>query len=129
MSFAYAYPVSRFEPAVPVDLNDRSERERLSRAKYDTVRTFRIDRGEACAPERGEAEGSRGIGACHRVRVVGFREGHYRSGLTFVRASFLMAPGLSLSSVKRPSNKAFRGPAICKTDATAIFGSRGGLSL
>jgi len=30
MSFAYAYPKSRFEPAVLVDLSARSERERLS---------------------------------------------------------------------------------------------------
>jgi hypothetical protein len=30
MSLAYAYPKSRFEPAVLVDLNDRSQRERLS---------------------------------------------------------------------------------------------------
>ncbi|MDB5770064.1 MAG: hypothetical protein V7606_1535 [Burkholderiales bacterium] len=32
MAFAYAYPRSRFEPAVFVDLNDRSERERLSKS-------------------------------------------------------------------------------------------------
>lgn len=32
MSFAYAYPKSRFEPAVLVDLNDKAERERLSRS-------------------------------------------------------------------------------------------------
>lgn len=32
MSLAYAYPKSRFEPAVLVDLNDRAERERLSRS-------------------------------------------------------------------------------------------------
>ena len=30
MSYAYAYPKSRFEPAVLVDLSARSERERLS---------------------------------------------------------------------------------------------------
>jgi hypothetical protein len=30
MSLAYAYPKSRFEPAVLVDLNSRAERERLS---------------------------------------------------------------------------------------------------
>lgn len=30
MSLAYAYPKSRFEPDVPVDLNARAERERLS---------------------------------------------------------------------------------------------------
>jgi hypothetical protein len=30
MSLAYAYPKSRFEPAVLVDLNDRAQRERLS---------------------------------------------------------------------------------------------------
>jgi hypothetical protein len=30
MSPAYAYPKSRFEPAVLVDLNDKAERERLS---------------------------------------------------------------------------------------------------
>jgi hypothetical protein len=30
MSAAYAYPKSRFEPAVLVDLNDRAQRERLS---------------------------------------------------------------------------------------------------
>jgi hypothetical protein len=30
MSLAYAYPKSRFEPAVLVDLNDKAERERLS---------------------------------------------------------------------------------------------------
>ncbi len=30
MQAAYAYPVSRFEPAVMVDLNDRSVREKLS---------------------------------------------------------------------------------------------------
>jgi len=30
MSLAYAYPKSRFEPAVLIDLNDRLERERLS---------------------------------------------------------------------------------------------------
>ncbi|HAV35753.1 MAG TPA: DUF2384 domain-containing protein, partial [Massilia sp.] len=29
MSLAYAYPTSRFEPAVLVDLNSRAERERL----------------------------------------------------------------------------------------------------
>jgi hypothetical protein len=32
MSLAYAYPKSRFEPAVLVDLNDRVQRERLSRS-------------------------------------------------------------------------------------------------
>ena len=32
MSLAYAYPKSRFEPAVLVDLNDKSQRERLSRS-------------------------------------------------------------------------------------------------
>jgi hypothetical protein len=32
MSLAYAYPKSRFEPAVLVDLNDRAQRERLSRS-------------------------------------------------------------------------------------------------
>jgi hypothetical protein len=32
MSLAYAYPRSRFEPAVLVDLNSRAERERLSKA-------------------------------------------------------------------------------------------------
>lgn len=31
-NLAYAYPQSRFEPTVPVDLNLRAERERLSRA-------------------------------------------------------------------------------------------------
>ena len=32
MNLAYAYPKSRFEPAVLVDLNARSERERLSKS-------------------------------------------------------------------------------------------------
>ncbi|MES2130122.1 MAG: antitoxin Xre-like helix-turn-helix domain-containing protein [Pseudomonadota bacterium] len=32
MSLAYAYPKSRYEPAVLVDLNARAERERLSKA-------------------------------------------------------------------------------------------------
>jgi hypothetical protein len=32
MTLAYAYPKSRFEPAVLVDLNDKAERERLSRS-------------------------------------------------------------------------------------------------
>ncbi|WP_020652109.1 antitoxin Xre/MbcA/ParS toxin-binding domain-containing protein [Massilia niastensis] len=32
MSLAYSYPKSRFEPAVLVDLNSKSERERLSHA-------------------------------------------------------------------------------------------------
>ncbi|MGO4476916.1 MbcA/ParS/Xre antitoxin family protein [Massilia sp. 2TAF26] len=32
MSLAYAYPKSRFETAVLVDLNDRAQRERLSRS-------------------------------------------------------------------------------------------------
>ena len=32
MNLAYAYPRSRFEPAVLVDLNSRAERERLSKA-------------------------------------------------------------------------------------------------
>ncbi len=32
MSLAYAYPASRFEPAPLVDLNAKSERERLSRS-------------------------------------------------------------------------------------------------
>jgi hypothetical protein len=32
MSLAYAYPKSRFEPAVLIDLNSRAERERLSHA-------------------------------------------------------------------------------------------------
>ena len=32
MSLAYAYPKSRFEPAMLVDLNSRAERERLSRS-------------------------------------------------------------------------------------------------
>ena len=32
MSLAYAYPKSRFEPAVLVDLNSRAERERLSQS-------------------------------------------------------------------------------------------------
>jgi len=35
MRLAYVYPVSRYEPAVPVDLNDRSERERLSRSALE----------------------------------------------------------------------------------------------
>jgi hypothetical protein len=32
MSLAYVYPRSRFEPAVLIDLNEKSERERLSRS-------------------------------------------------------------------------------------------------
>ncbi len=32
MNLAYAYPASRFEPAVLVDLNARAERERLSKS-------------------------------------------------------------------------------------------------
>jgi len=32
MSLAYAYPISRFEPAVFIDLNAKSARERLSRS-------------------------------------------------------------------------------------------------
>jgi hypothetical protein len=32
MSLAYAYPKSRFEPAVLVDLNDKAQRARLSRS-------------------------------------------------------------------------------------------------
>lgn len=32
MNLAYAYPKSRFEPAVLIDLNSRSERERLSKS-------------------------------------------------------------------------------------------------
>lgn len=32
MNLAYAYPASRFEPAIVVDLNARSERERLSKS-------------------------------------------------------------------------------------------------
>ena len=32
MNLAYAYPKSRFEPAVLVDLNAKAERERLSQA-------------------------------------------------------------------------------------------------
>ncbi len=32
MSLAYSYPKSRFEPAVLIDLNSRTERERLSRS-------------------------------------------------------------------------------------------------
>jgi hypothetical protein len=32
MSLAYAYPRSRFEPAVLIDLNEKSERERLSKS-------------------------------------------------------------------------------------------------
>jgi hypothetical protein len=32
MSLAYAYPLSRFEPAIVPDLNDKSARERLSRS-------------------------------------------------------------------------------------------------
>jgi hypothetical protein len=32
MQTAYAYPRSRFEPAMPVDLNAREERERLSKS-------------------------------------------------------------------------------------------------
>lgn len=32
MRAAYAYPASKFEPIVPVDLNDKGERERLSRS-------------------------------------------------------------------------------------------------
>ncbi|WP_291994797.1 antitoxin Xre/MbcA/ParS toxin-binding domain-containing protein [Candidatus Accumulibacter sp. ACC003] len=32
MNSAYAYPASRFEPAIVVDLNARSERERLSKS-------------------------------------------------------------------------------------------------
>ena len=32
MNLAYAYPKSRFEPAVLVDLNQRAERERLSKS-------------------------------------------------------------------------------------------------
>ena len=32
MNLAYAYPKSRFEPDVPVDLNARAERERLSKS-------------------------------------------------------------------------------------------------
>jgi hypothetical protein len=32
MNLAYAYPKSRFEPAVLIDLNERAERERLSKS-------------------------------------------------------------------------------------------------
>ena len=32
MNLAYAYPKSRYEPAVLVDLNNRAERERLSKS-------------------------------------------------------------------------------------------------
>ena len=32
MNLAYAYPKSRFEPTVPVDLNAKAERERLSKS-------------------------------------------------------------------------------------------------
>ena len=32
MSLPYAYPRSRYEPAVLIDLNSRAERERLSRS-------------------------------------------------------------------------------------------------
>ena len=35
MNLAYAYPKSRFEPAVLVDLNSRAERERLSQVRAE----------------------------------------------------------------------------------------------
>jgi hypothetical protein len=46
MSLAYAYPKSRFEPAVLVDLNDREQRERLSSSAlkgfFQLVQAWRV---------------------------------------------------------------------------------------
>jgi hypothetical protein len=52
MSLAYAYPLSRFEPAIVPDLNDKSARERLSRsalkAFFKLAQAWKLRDEEAC---------------------------------------------------------------------------------
>jgi len=52
MSLAYAYPISRFEPAIVPDLNDKSARERLSRsalkAFFKLAQAWKLRDEEAC---------------------------------------------------------------------------------
>lgn len=53
MDLAYAYPASRFEPAVLVDLNAKSTRERLSKSAltgfFKLVQAWKLRDEEACA--------------------------------------------------------------------------------
>jgi len=53
MSLAYAYPISRFEPAVVVDLNARPVRERLSKSAlkgfFKLAKAWGLRDEEACA--------------------------------------------------------------------------------
>jgi len=52
MELAYSYPVSRFEPAVVVDLNSRVARERLSKSAlkgfFNLVQAWGLRDDEAC---------------------------------------------------------------------------------
>ncbi|MYN12164.1 DUF2384 domain-containing protein [Pusillimonas sp. TS35] len=52
MSFAYAYPLSRFEPAVVPDLNDKAARERLShsalKAFFKLAQAWKLRDEDAC---------------------------------------------------------------------------------
>ncbi len=52
MSVVYAYPISRFEPAIVPDLNDRAARQRLSKsglkAFYKLVQAWKLRDEDAC---------------------------------------------------------------------------------
>lgn len=49
---AYAYPISRFEPTPPVDLNDRAQRKRLSKSAlqgfFKLAQAWNLRDEEAC---------------------------------------------------------------------------------
>ncbi|WP_353146979.1 MbcA/ParS/Xre antitoxin family protein [Pollutimonas bauzanensis] len=52
MSLAYAYPLSRFEPAAVIDLNDKAERERLSKSAlqgfFKLAQAWKLRDEDAC---------------------------------------------------------------------------------
>ncbi len=52
MSLAYAYPSSRFEPAPVIDLNDKAERERLSKSAlqgfFKLAQAWKLRDEDAC---------------------------------------------------------------------------------
>ncbi|SHH86490.1 MbcA/ParS/Xre antitoxin family protein [Pollutimonas bauzanensis] len=52
MSLAYAYPLSRFEPAAVIDLNDKAARERLSKSAlqgfFKLAQAWKLRDEEAC---------------------------------------------------------------------------------
>lgn len=52
MSLAYAYPLSRFEPATVIDLNDKAARERLSKSAlqgfFKLAQAWKLRDEEAC---------------------------------------------------------------------------------